>query len=285
MSDQDVAKASRGETRRTGAAARNSLIRTTGLVLGYAGTSGTPVLSDVALEIDRGQFWFVLGPNGSGKTTLLRALLGLLEPVEGRVDRHPRDAARARIGFVPQQCSFSPALPTTIREFVSLGAIGGDRPRTSRVADLAWALERVGLAHMEDRDYWSLSGGQRRRALVARALIRRPGLLVLDEPTEGMDVGAQDEFLSTLDALYREQASTILCVTHRVDIAARFASHLALVHDHHVLAGPRADFLASDRLARAFGASGVAFARAFAQGASQKDRRDRDPGESGASPA
>jgi ABC-type Mn2+/Zn2+ transport system ATPase subunit len=249
-----------------GDATAETILEVAGVALGYSGRSGERVLADVDLRIGRGEFWFVLGPNGSGKTTLLRALLGLLEPLVGRVTRHPQHAARARIGFVPQQCSFSPALPTTLREFVTLGTIGSDRPVSQRGGDLAWALERVGLQGMANRDYWSLSGGQRRRALVARALVRRPGLLVLDEATEGMDVGSQDEFLDTLDALHREQASTVVFITHRVDIAVRYATHLALVHAQRVVAGPRAEFLAGDRLSQAFGAPGVAFARLFAEG-------------------
>lgn len=228
-----------------------------GARLGYP---GVVVLEDVDLSIGRGEFWFVIGPNGSGKTTLLRALLGLLEPMAGRVARDPRFAARARTGFVPQQCEFSHALPTTVREFVSLGAIGGDRPRSQREDDLAWALDRAKLDGMGDRDYWSLSGGQRQRALVARALVRRPSLLVLDEPTEGMDIGARDNFLETANSLHQEEESTILFVTHHIDIAARYATHVALTCEGRLTAGGREEVLQAEILRRAFGEHGAAFA-------------------------
>jgi ABC-type Mn2+/Zn2+ transport system ATPase subunit len=227
-----------------------------GACLGYP---GAVVLENVDLSVGRGEFWFVIGPNGSGKTTLLRALLGLLDPLDGRVVRDPRFAARTRTGFVPQQCSFSHALPTTVREFVSLGVIGGDRGRSERAQDLAWALDRAKLQGMEDLDYWSLSGGQRQRALVARALVRRPSLLLLDEPTEGMDIGSRAVFLETVDSLHQEEESTILFVTHHIEIAARYATHVALVFDGRLTAGRREEMLEPERLERAFGVRGVAF--------------------------
>lgn len=230
---------------------------------GRLGYRGLVVLDGVELEIRSGEFWFVLGPNGGGKTTLLHALLGLHPPLAGRVARDPVQAALARTGFVPQRCAFSPALPTSVREFVSLGRIRGDRPRAARAADLAWALERSGLVGMEDRDYWSLSGGQRQRALVARALVRRPSVLILDEPTEGMDVGSQEAFLETLEALHREERSTLVFVTHQIELAARYATHVALVRRGRVVAGPRDRVLDSERLTDVFGERGAMMARAL----------------------
>jgi ABC-type Mn2+/Zn2+ transport system ATPase subunit len=224
------------------------------------------VLENVDLQVGRGEFWFVIGPNGSGKTTLLRTLLGLLEPQDGRVERDSRSASRARTGFVPQQCEFSHALPTTVREFVSLGAIGGDRPSSKREEDLVWALERAQLEGMGDRNYWSLSGGQRQRALVARALVRRPSLLVLDEPTEGMDLGSQEKFLVTVEALHRDEGSTILFVTHHIEIAARYATHVALVYEGQLIADGRDRVLQAELLTRAFGDRGAAIVRTLSKG-------------------
>jgi ABC-type Mn2+/Zn2+ transport system ATPase subunit len=240
-----------------------SMLSLAGARLGYPGAI---VLEGVDLQVGRGEFWFVIGPNGSGKTTLLRTLLGLLEPQQGRVERDPSSASRARTGFVPQQCEFSHALPTTVREFVSLGAIGGDRPRSKREEDLVWALERAQLDGMGDRDYWSLSGGQRQRALVARALVRRPSLLVLDEPTEGMDLGSQEQFLATVDALHRGEGSTILFVTHHIQIAARYATHVALVYAGQLIADGRDRVLQAELLEQAFGERGAAIALTLSKG-------------------
>jgi len=235
-------------------------------VTGDLGYPGSVVLENVDLEVRRGEFWFVIGPNGSGKTTLLRTLLGLLEPLRGRVQRDSGSASRTRTGFVPQQCEFSHALPTTVREFVSLGAIGGDRPRSKREEDLVWALERAQLKGMGDHNYWSLSGGQRQRALVARALVRRPSLLVLDEPTEGMDLGSQEEFLATVEALHRDEGSTILFVTHQIEVAARYATHVALAYGGQLVADRRDQVLEADLLTRAFGDRGAAVALALSKG-------------------
>jgi zinc transport system ATP-binding protein len=183
----------------------------------------------VDLEVRSGEFWFVIGPNGAGKSTLLRALLGTLPLLAGEIMRHPQLSARERLGFVPQRSGLCPALPTSVREFVSLGSVGLRRSRSERQADLAWALSRSGLAGMEARNFWSLSGGQRQRALVARALVRRPSLVLLDEATEGMDAHSEAAFLSTLAELRRELGATLLFVSHRLDLAARHASHIAWV--------------------------------------------------------
>ena len=135
-----------------------------------------------------------------------------------------------------------------------------------REEDLSWALERAQLDGMGDRDYWSLSGGQRQRALVARALVRRPSLLVLDEPTEGMDLGSQEQFLATVEALHRDEGSTILFVTHHIQVAARYATHVALVYEGQLIADGRDRVLQAELLERAFGDRGAAIARTLSKG-------------------
>lgn len=229
---------------------REPLVRLRGARLGYRRRE---VLSAVDLEVAAGEFWCVLGPNGSGKTTLLHTVLGLIAPLAGEVWRHPDKASLARVGFVPQKSAINPALPTSVREFVTLGRIGAARARADRAGDLAWALERVDLAGYEARDYWSLSGGQRQRALVARALARRPALLVLDEPTEGMDAASEESFLSTLEGLYASGEATPLFVTHNHHIAERHASHVALVWQGRVHAGEARFVLAGESMRQAYG--------------------------------
>jgi ABC-type Mn2+/Zn2+ transport system ATPase subunit len=228
------------------------LLRARGLELGYGRTS---VLSGVDLEVRAGEFWFLIGLNGSGKTTFLKAVLGLLRPRGGRLERHGELARRERLGFVPQRCDLNPSLPSTVREFVSLGLVAAKAAPAERDERLRWALERVGLAGLRHADYWSLSGGQRQRALVARALVRRPGLLVLDEPTEGLDVGTEDALLRTLAELNRDEAMTILFVTHRLAIAARHATHIAVFHEGDVRAGDRSTVLERGDIGAIFGTS------------------------------
>lgn len=218
------------------------------LVLGYRGET---VLRDVDWTVRAGEFWFLLGPNGSGKTTLLRAVLGLLQPRAGSLERS-ETASLEHVGFVPQHTRHNPTLPTTVRELVSLGAVGSGGARRGRER-LPWALERVGLQGLAGRDVRALSGGQRRRALVARALVRRPRLLVLDEPTEGLDVASEEGFLETVGDLHRAEQLTVLFVTHKLRLAARLATHVALFRDGAVRSGPRETVLVPRDLEQAFG--------------------------------
>jgi ABC-type Mn2+/Zn2+ transport system ATPase subunit len=200
------------------------LVRAQHLDLAYGAVE---VLRDASLEVRRGDFWFLLGGNGSGKTTFLRALLGIVPPRAGDLWLSPALRGRAGIGFVPQHCAINPSLPTTVREFVSLGLVGLPVARAERRARLDAALERVGLAPLVDRDYWSLSGGQRQRALVARGLIREPELLILDEPMNHLDPDAEEALLQDLLGLHRARRLALLLVTHDVAMAERHATHVA----------------------------------------------------------
>lgn len=226
------------------------MIAADALRLGYGSRT---VLDRVNLRVREGEFWFLLGPNGSGKSTFLAAILGRLAPVVGFVRRRADVQGADRIGFVPQRCDLNPSLPTTVREFVSLGLAG--IPGAGRAARerMAWALERSGLSQMPGRDYWSLSGGQRQRALVARALIRRPAILIVDEPTSGLDPPSQDLLMAVLADLNATERLTILFVTHDLPLAARYASHVALFLDGTVEAGPAAGVLRPDLMCRAYG--------------------------------
>jgi len=229
---------------------RDVVLAARDLELGYARRS---VLRGVCLEICAGEFWFLLGPNGSGKTTLLKAILGQITPRAGSLQLHGEHAARERIGFTPQRREIELALPTTLRELVSLGAVGLSLGAEQRAQRLAWSLERVGIAHLADADFRALSGGQRQRALLARALIRRPRLLLLDEPTEGLDVSSEDALLRTLAELHRDEHVTLLLVTHKLKLAARFASHVALFYDGTLRGGPRDEMVSASIVERAFG--------------------------------
>lgn len=244
MIDSDPRHAAPGE------AVEETIFSSSSLRLGYAGRA---VLDAVDLEIRRGEFWFVIGPNGEGKTTLLRAILGRLRPLAGRIERRGDLAHPERMGFVPQQSGMNPTLPTTVREFVLLGLVGIPARTGARAERLAWALGQVGLGRFEGEDYWSLSGGQRQRALVARALVRRPRLLVADEPTSGMDLSVETALYESLAELNRRDRMTVILVTHDLAVAARYATHLALVRNGGVDSGPAERVLRPGNLESAYG--------------------------------
>lgn len=228
----------------------NPLFNTENLSAGYRGKT---VLKDVNLRIERGQFWFILGPNGEGKSTLLRTLMGLLPTQGGTLNRDPDQTRIESTGFVPQRCDFNPTLSTTVREFVGLGLVGLKVGTQDFEDRLTWALERVGMSAHRRRDYASLSGGQRQRILLARALVRRPALLILDEPTNGLDLNSEEALLASLQRLNAEDGLTILFVTHDLPLAARFATHLALVHGGTVESGSAHQMLHCGALERTYG--------------------------------
>ncbi|MBX3747167.1 MAG: ABC transporter ATP-binding protein [Verrucomicrobiae bacterium] len=220
------------------------------VTLGYGRTT---VLRDVTLEIRAGEFWAFLGPNGEGKTTLIKALLGAIQPQRGRIALRPDFQKRTRLAFVPQETELNPSLPTTVEEFVSGGFVGLRLDRARRRARLRQSLELMGIPLLRERSLWTLSGGQRQRALIARALVRDPLLLVVDEPTAGLDLAAASSLLRTLTGLNREKGITIVFVTHDLSIAARHATHAALFRRGQCQCGPQASVLTEAHLSRTFG--------------------------------
>lgn len=233
------------------------VIRTSDLSIGYGRRT---VLEHLNLEVRRGEFWFCLGPNGEGKTTLMRAILGSIRPQAGQLWLHAELSRRERLGFVPQRCDLNPTLPTSVREFVLLGTVGTRLRRREYHTRLAWALARVGLQDQARRNYWALSGGQRQRALVARALVRQPSLLVLDEPTNGLDLPTADALLQLLMALNRQDHLTLLFVTHEITWAARYATHVILIRSGSAVAGPVQEVMTAPHLEHVYGV-GVQVAR------------------------
>lgn len=226
----------------------DTLLECVDLTLGHGGPA---VLERVNLTVRSGDRWFLLGPNGRGKSTLLQALLGALRPTAGEVRR---SISLREIGFIPQRCDLNPCLSTTVREFVLLGGVGLRLSRAEREARLDKALRGVELQGLERKSYWSLSGGQRQRVLVARALMRAPRLLIADEPTNGLDPGAEDGLMDALAALHRDDGVTLVFVTHTLRLAAGHARQLALFSNRGVRCGPVAAMLRPENLADVYGA-------------------------------
>ena len=211
------------------------------------------ILSGVGFRIMPGESWYVIGPNGAGKSTLLKAILGLLAPAAGGLALARTLDDRRRLGFVPQRLDLAAGVPTTVREFVGLGFTGLGHDRATRRRLLDAALARVGLTGRSGAALMELSGGQRQRAAIARALVREPLLLVVDEPTTGLDLVAERDLLALLADLNREQGLTIVFVAHDLGMVARHATHIALVAGGAVAVGTAAEILTGERLSQAFG--------------------------------
>ncbi|MGI8792776.1 MAG: metal ABC transporter ATP-binding protein [Acidimicrobiales bacterium] len=208
------------------------------------------VLVDVDFAVERGEFVGVVGPSGSGKTTLLRAMLGTVVPVAG----HVRIASSVTIGYVPQIETVDWNFPVTVAECVLMG-----RRRllpwrsVAEKADAAAMLDRLGLDGLSDRHIRDLSGGQQQRVFIARALLGQPDLLVLDEPTSGVDVRTRHEILHLLTDLY-EGGQTIVLTTHDLNGMAAHLPALVCLNRRVVAAGRPAEVLTAEVLEKTYGA-------------------------------
>jgi zinc transport system ATP-binding protein len=212
----------------------------------FAYPGGAPVLRGVDLAVAAGEFVAVAGPNGGGKTTLLRVILGLEGPDHGEalLFGEPAHAfsRRATLGYLAQRAAVGVDAPATVREVVSAGRLAaggllGPLRRRDR-AIVAEAIGRVGLLAQADRPLRELSGGQQQRAFIAKALAGEPSLLVLDEPTTGVDVEAQEALAELLDRLHNDLGVTILYVSHEFGAVERFVERLVLVRGRILFDGP-----------------------------------------------
>ena len=193
-----------------------------------------PALEHVSLEIHEREFVALVGPNGGGKSTLLRILLGLLRPDSGRVTllgRRPEEGRR-HVGYVPQSLHFDRDFPLRVRDMVLMGRLGvsrrliGHSPEDRRRA--MDAMERTEIAHLADRQIGTLSGGQFQRAVIARALVSDPKILILDEPTANIDQRSESDIFE----LFRElnEHMTILVVSHDIGFISRYVDRVACLN-------------------------------------------------------
>jgi zinc transport system ATP-binding protein len=222
-----------------------------------------PVLEGINLTVEPGDFLGIIGPNGSGKTTLLRIMLGLLEPTRGtaRLFGHPPSSFRqwGRLGYVPQKATFDPALPATVHEVVATGLVptlglfgritARHRQRISEV------LGHVGMQGHAAARIGRLSTGQQQRVLIARALVSNPELLILDEPTGGVDPEAQTSFYALLHHLNRERDVTLVLVSHDIGVVAKEVTKLACLNRRLIFHGRPGDFLSDAALTALYGPS------------------------------
>jgi zinc transport system ATP-binding protein len=218
-----------------------------GVSFGYQ--PGQRVLEDVDLRLGEGEFVAVAGPNGGGKTTLVRIVLGLERPAEGNAflfgEPAHRFSRRRVLGYLAQRSELGGDAPATVREVVSAGrlAAGGLLgPMRRRDRELvSGAIERVGLGDVADVPLRTLSGGMQQRAFIAKALAGEPALLVLDEPTTGVDAESQESLAALLHRLHSDLGVTILYVSHEFGAVEHFVQRLVLVRRTIVFDGPPRD--------------------------------------------
>lgn len=229
---------------------RDWVVKGNGLQLGY----GRQVLfDDVSFEVVRGEILGIVGPNGSGKSTLIKVMLGLLQPLAGSVARR----GGLSLGYVPQRDQIERSIPITVMEVVLMGLTARSsalhRVRAADREAALRALDLLGDRALAPRLFRDLSRGQQQRVLLARALAGEPDVLVLDEPTAGMDIAGEAAMIDFLRELNQLRRVTIVIVTHLLPIVLNLATSIMLMGDRAILQGPIDEVLREERLAALYG--------------------------------
>ena len=229
------------------------LIEMRDLAIGYG---DHVVLSGISLSIARSSFTAILGANGSGKSTLLKTLLGLQPALSGSLEVAPRDGGRPVFGYVPQALQFDPLYPLTGFDVALMGVLGrvgaGHRVGQRERAFVRECLRATASEEFAPRRFSQLSGGQKQRVLMARALAARPDILVLDEPTAGVDAVATRGLLEFISRIHAEQKLTVLLVTHDLPLVHKHAQQVVWLHDGKVLHGTVGELFTRERMAEIF---------------------------------
>jgi zinc transport system ATP-binding protein len=203
-----------------------------------------------------------VGPNGSGKSTLIKLILGLLQPNKGLISLFERNVADfedwRKVGYLPQKINaFNPHFPATVKEIVSLGLLSTKSyPRRITKSDdkvISSALELLGIHDIRNELIGELSGGQQQRALIARALVSEPELIILDEPTTALDPEVRERFFAILKDLNEKKLVTLIIITHDIGTIGKYASQLLYLDKKIIFYGGFDDFCASSEMANYFG--------------------------------
>jgi ABC-type Mn2+/Zn2+ transport system ATPase subunit len=226
------------------------VVRASHICLGFGRTT---IVHDLTFQLRRGEILGIVGPNGCGKTMLLKAILGLARPLQGTVDLD----RTLTISYLPQRDRIDTIVPFTGNEVVLMGraAYSGPlwRPGPSDREAARRALDSLGVSHLGSHLFRTLSGGEQQRVLLARALVADPDVLVLDEPTAGMDVASEAAIIEFLADLNRTRGLTVLIVTHLISIVLNAATSVLLMGPGATLVGGVDEVLQEDRLSRLYG--------------------------------
>ncbi len=227
----------------------------TDLTLGY---EGVPVTEHLSFTVESGDYLYIVGENGSGKSTLIKTLLRLKSPMAGKIETG--DGLQAdEIGYLPQQTPIQRDFPASVQEIVRSGCLNrrGLRPfYTKQEKQTAQDnMERLGIGHLAKRCYRDLSGGQQQRVLLARALGATQKMLLLDEPVTGLDPKAQTELYELIQQLNQEDKITVIMVSHDMEAAVRYASHILHISKTPLFFGTKEAYLHS-KIGQAFTGEG-----------------------------
>jgi len=226
----------------------NIIIKFSDVSIGY----GDKVIHDkINIEIEQNDFIGLVGPNGSGKTTFLKTLLGIIKPLSGEIEKQ-----KISFGYVPQRDTVQPILPYTVHDVVMMGrySLMGLFKMPSEIDEqkVNESLEKVGISELRKLNYNSLSGGQRQRTLIARALALDPDVLILDEPTNGMDTPSHYSLLELISELHDENKLTVLLVSHLLSDVANLAKKLMLFEAGRFQSGKIEEMLSEKNLGQTY---------------------------------
>ena len=229
------------------------LIEFKDVTLGYGNRI---VLKNLKLVIQEGDFFGIVGPNGSGKTTLLKAILGVLRPLRGKIlTISPKGSRELSLGYVPQHSEVDQIFPLSVMEIVLMGRfkkLGPWRKPGKLDRQIALrSLDQVGIAHLASKLFQELSGGQKQRTLIARALAAEPQILVLDEPTSGMDLTSEWNMMKLIKTLHDQNHLSILMATHNLNLIINYAQHIAILGER-VLTGRVQEVLSEENLSKVY---------------------------------
>jgi len=214
------------------------------------------VLSNITFTIYEGDFFGMVGPNGAGKTTILKAILGTLKPQRGEMTFHCKNGKPVKFGYVPQRETIDQIMPFTVGDVVMMGRYRHlgllKMPRREDKEKVMQSLHHVQIEDLVDVSFKDLSGGQKQRTLIARALASEPDVLVLDEPTNGMDLSSRTSILELVKTLHDEDQLTVIMVSHLLNDVANYVKRIAIVERQFFLVGNVDEVLTEQNLSQLY---------------------------------